>query len=211
MITVGVVDDHPVARWGLEHLFAGHQDIRIAASVPSPEDLGEHADLDVVIVDLYLRSDVPALPTVHALSARHHVLVMSASGRQCDVLAALKVGADGYLTKDAADDEVVQAVRTVAADGFYLSSSVANFLEADLDQRTAERPLLSAREQQALSYIARGFTHTQTARRMNIRPTTVDSYVERIRHKLGLGNKADLTRMAIELKLTGDNGATRSG
>jgi DNA-binding NarL/FixJ family response regulator len=205
MIAVGIIDDHPVARWGLEHLFSGHQEVRIAASVSAPGDLGEDTALDVVIIDLYLRSDTPALAAIRALAARHHVLVMSASGRQADVLAALRAGAEGYLTKDADDEEVTSAVRTVAAGGFYLSDSVANFVQADLDQRAAGHPLLSPREEQALSYIARGFTHGQTASRMNVKPTTIDSYIERIRRKLGLGNKADLTRMAIELRLTDEN------
>lgn len=161
---------------------------------------------------MYLRSQEPALGAIRALSASQRVLVISASGRQSDVLAALKAGAQGYLTKDADDEEVTHAVRTVAGGGFYLSASVANFLQSDLeDHRPTGLAVLSPREELTLSYIARGFTHAQTATRMNIRPATVDSYIERIRGKLGLGNKADLTRMAIELNLTSDDGTAQPG
>lgn len=62
-----------------------------------------------------------------------------------------------------------------------------------------DQPQLTPREQETLGYIAHGFTHTQTARRMGVSQATVDTYVKRIRQKLCLGNKADLTRKAIEL------------
>jgi DNA-binding NarL/FixJ family response regulator len=204
VITIAIIDDHPVARWGLEHLFTDHEEIRIAASVAAPDQLDDDTSFDVIVLDLYLRSDTPAIPAIQTLAARCPVLVLSASGRQPDVIAALKAGAAGYLTKEADDEEMEHALHTVAKGGFYLSEAVANFIQADLNQHVAERPTLTPRETQVLSYIARGFTQSQAATRMNIRPTTVNHYVERIRRKLGLGNKAELTRMAIELNLVED-------
>ena len=191
MIRVLVVDDHPVTRWGVEHLLTRDGDFQVVASVASLDQaLPALADgIDVVVLDLYLGVPEPALDAVTRISAGHRVLVVSASASRSDVLAALRSGADGYLTKDTDDAEFLAAVRTVAGGGFCLSSSVADVIEAHLESPATPGPELSAREAEALGYIARGFTHGQTAHRMGISTSTVDSYVERIRRKLGLGNK----------------------
>ena len=203
MIRVLVVDDHHVTRYGVEHLLAGSGEVEVVASVASLDEAlpALARGVDVVLLDLYLGVPEPALDVVARLSSTHRVLVMSASRRRPDVLAALRSGADGYLTKDSDDAEFLAAVRTVAGGGFSLSSSVADVLEAHLEAQPAAAPDLSAREAEALGWIARGFTHAQTAQRMGISASTVDSYVERIRRKLGLGNKAELTAKAIELRL----------
>ena len=203
MIRVLVVDDHHVTRYGVEHLLAGSGEVEVVASVATLEETlpALDAGVDVVVLDLYLGVPEPALDVVARLSSSHRVLVMSASRSRQDVLAALRSGADGYLTKDTDDDGFLAAVRTVAGGGFSLSSSVADVLEAHLESQPAAAPDLSAREAEALGWIARGFTHAQTAQRMGISASTVDSYVERIRRKLGLGNKAELTAKAIELRL----------
>jgi DNA-binding NarL/FixJ family response regulator len=197
VIRVAIVDDHPVARWGIEHLFESCDHIQVVSSVSAVEELD--AAPQVVILDLYLRAGRPALAAIEALASCCRVLVMSASGRLDDVLAAIRAGASGYLTKDASEEAFVSGVQQVAAGGFYLSSRLADMLQADLARVDDQEPQLARREQETLRYIAHGFTHAQTARRMGVSPATVDTYVKRIRTKLGLGNKADLTRRAIEL------------
>jgi DNA-binding NarL/FixJ family response regulator len=199
-IRVAVVDDHPVARAGVEAMLRAQPGIEIVASTASPDDLAD-TDPTVVILDLYLTGAGPSLGTVVALAARYRVLVMSASALRADVLAALRAGAYGYLNKRAGAADVVEGVQRVAGGEFYLSSELADIVQADLAQRRAgpRPPLLSPREEQVLHYIAAGFTHAQTATRLGLRIGTVDTYVKRIRAKLGLGNKADLTRLAIEL------------
>jgi DNA-binding NarL/FixJ family response regulator len=136
------------------------------------------------------------------------VLVISASRSPGDVLAALQAGASGFLTKQAGDEAVLTAVRRVAGAGFYLSAQLADILQADLAATTGTKAApakppatLSAREQEVLSLIARGFTHSQTASRLGVSASTVDTYVARIRAKLGLGNKAQLALAALEQQL----------
>ncbi|HEX9343758.1 MAG TPA: response regulator transcription factor [Actinomycetota bacterium] len=213
-IRIAIVDDHPVARWGVEHIFEAHPEIRVLCSVASVEELevatgaGEAAP-EVVIVDLYLAGEAPSLAAIERLAARCRVLVMSASGRREDVLAAIRSGADGYLTKQASDDAFLAGVERVAAGQLYLSSQLADMLHADLDLDSAleagvgawggGEQRLAPREEETLRYIARGFTHAQAARRMGVSQTTVETYIKRIRQKLRVGNKADLTRKAIEL------------
>jgi DNA-binding NarL/FixJ family response regulator len=203
-VRVAVVDDHPVARWGVESLLHNHPEFEIITSTDSAAGLADQA-VDIVILDLYLNGPGPALRTVTELSGRYRVLVMSASARRADVLAAVRAGADGFLNKRAKADDFVAAVRLVAAGGFYLSSELADMLQADLGETPPPVIRLSPREEQVLHYIAAGLTHGQAATRLGIRAATVDTYVKRIRAKIGLGNKADLTRIAIELgQLDGD-------
>lgn len=210
MIQVAIVDDHPLARRGMAAILAEAGDIEITLSTASPAELLAAAPdgvADVVLLDLYHGTDEPCLPILAELRGVVKVLVVSASGRPADVLGAITAGASGYVTKLADPAMLVSAVRTVAAGGFALSSQLADILQSELTggeraagraepARAAVSPL-SPREEQALTLIAKGFTHAQTATRMGVTKATVDTYVERIRAKLQVGNKAELTRAAL--------------
>jgi DNA-binding NarL/FixJ family response regulator len=206
MIRVAVVDDHPVARRGLEQILGESPELRVVASAASPAELASQlADAeaagypDVVVLDLYHEDDRPCLDVVAQLSAATRVLVISASARPADVLGAVRRGAGGYVTKHTHPEMIVSAVETVAGGGFYLSSQLADILQAELTREEPPRAaaMLSPREEEALSLIARGFTHSQAATRMRVSKATVDTYVERVRAKLQVGNKAELTRAAL--------------
>ena len=200
---VAVVDDHPVARYGLAAILDAAPDVQVVAAVDDPGRLPGDARgavaADVVIVDLYLADDVPALGVIAELSASTPVLVVSASQEPADVLAAMQAGASGYLTKRAAESHYLAALRTVHGGGFHLSAQLADLIQAATAGvgPAAARAQLSARERQVLTYIARGFTHQQAATRMGVSTATVNTYVVRIRAKLGLGNKAELALAAL--------------
>jgi DNA-binding NarL/FixJ family response regulator len=200
VVRVAIVDDHPVARWGVESALRGHPGAQVVASTASVDEVAS-VDPDVVLLDLYLGGRGPSLGAVAKLTAAHRVLVISASGRRADIIAAVRAGADGYLSKRADAGAFLDAVATVCAGGFYLSSELADIVYADVAASGDDpsTPRLSPREEQVLHYIAAGFTHAQTATRLGIQTATVDTYVKRIRTKTGLGNKADLTRTAFEL------------
>lgn len=199
-VRLAIIDDHPIARYGIERVFDGRGDVSVVLSSGSLDELaGSRAKPDVIILDLYL-DGLSRLTTasINALTRQCPVLVMSASGLRADVLAAIRAGAAGYLVKQAADEAFREAVATVAAGGFYVSPQLADLIGAE--QRLGETPAaLAPREEETLRYIAQGFTHAQAAARMGVSPGTVDTYVKRIRGKLGVGNKADLTRKAFEL------------
>ncbi|MFE9656425.1 LuxR C-terminal-related transcriptional regulator [Micromonospora sp. NPDC006431] len=204
-IVAAIVDDHPVTRYGIAHLLTS-AGITVAASVGRAPDLhatGLVAAYDVVVTDLYLDATGPALAEIGAWAADTSVLVISASARPGDVAATVRCGASGYLTKHASEQLLLHAVRTVAAGGFALSAELADILHTEL--RSGPTPgdgsppaRLSPREEQTLAHLARGLTHAQIAARMGVRKATVDTYVERIRSKLQLGNKAELTRAALQ-------------
>jgi DNA-binding NarL/FixJ family response regulator len=206
MIRVAVIDDHPIARRGVQQILTESGRISVVGSCDSPSGLadalpadGDRAP-DVIVLDLF-HDGTPCLDAVAELSGTSRVLVMSASGRPADVVGAIRAGAAGYVTKQASPEVLVAAVETVAAGGFALSPRLADILHAELatggSPGSGAEPALSAREEQVLGLIANGFTHAQVATRMSIHKSTVDTYVERIRAKLQVGNKAELTRAAL--------------
>jgi DNA-binding NarL/FixJ family response regulator len=109
----------------------------------------------------------------------------------------MQAGARGYLTKRAGPSACLAAIRAVAAGRVHLAADLTDALATHRDGGVRTRGVLSGREQQALAYIARGFTHQQTATRMGVSKATVDTYVGRIRGKLRLGNKAELALAAL--------------
>jgi two-component system nitrate/nitrite response regulator NarL len=204
LIQVAIVDDHPVARRGLQSILTEAGDIQVSAAVATPAELGlagpGAVQPDVIMLDLYHDGDAPCLDVIPELRRDYKVLVVSASGRPTDVLGAIRVGACGYVTKLADPSMLVAAVRTVAGGGFALSSRLADILQGELARVPVadEAAVLSPREGEALDLIARGLTHAQAAARMGVSRATVDTYVERIRAKLHVGNKAELARAAFE-------------
>lgn len=215
MIRVAIVDDHPLARRGVEQILTESGRVRVVATASSPAELwpalaGAAVDLrpDVVVLDLYYDGGPPSLPAVTDLTATVRVLVISASGERADVVGAIRAGAAGYVTKNSSPALLTAAVETVAAGGFALSPQLADMLQAELGtpapggrpdgtSGAARGPDLSVREEETLGLIARGFTHSQVATRMGVSKATVDTYVERIRGKLQVGNKAQLTQAAL--------------
>jgi DNA-binding NarL/FixJ family response regulator len=204
VLRVAIVDDHPVARRGLSGILRTATDLTVVASVATcaelPVDESGTVAVDLVILDLYLADGRPALADIARLSAQRPVLVVSASRAPADVLAAMQSGASGYLTKHAEEEAYLTAIQAVVTTGFYLSAQLADLLQAATEGRvpaTGKEEPLSPREQETLRYIARGFTHQQTATRMGVSKATVDTYIARIRTKLNLGNKAELTMAAL--------------
>jgi two-component system, NarL family, nitrate/nitrite response regulator NarL len=210
---VAIVDDHPIAQRGLRSILAETDDIQVSAAVVTPAELiltGPGAVRpDVIILDLYCDGDESCMDAIPRLRQDHKVLVVSASGRPADVMGAIRAGACGYVTKLADPLMLVAAVRTVASGGFALSSQLADILLGELappsaaGTAAAATQALSPREEQALELIARGLTHRQAASQMGVSRATIDTYVERIRAKLHVGNKAELARAAIERRLPG--------
>ena len=197
VLRIAIVDDHPVARYGVQLIVASEPGLDVVAATDSIAGLRSGwPDPDVVVLDLYLQDGRVLGTEITRLAARCPVLMMSASARREDVLSAIRAGGAGYLVKSATSDVFVDAIRTVAAGGFYVSSQLADLISADPAESQVR---LAPREREALSLIAQGFTQAQAARRMGLSPATIDTYIRRIRRKFGGGNKAELTRRAIEL------------
>ncbi|HEX6870815.1 MAG TPA: response regulator transcription factor [Micromonosporaceae bacterium] len=187
MIRVGVVDDHPVTLWGVQGALETDNNITVVRTAATPQEL-DLAAIDVVLLDLYLASDLPCIPVIASLAGKVNVVVMSSSDRPNDINESLNAGAKGYVPKSSPPQRFVEAVVAAAAGATLAPPPV----------RPTGEAVLSARERTVLTQIAWGLTHDQIARRLGISKHTVDTYVKRVRTKLNLGNKAELTRAALQ-------------
>jgi DNA-binding NarL/FixJ family response regulator len=199
LITVVVVDDHPVYRQGLAHAVDDSDELELLEALASVEEL-ERRDLApaVVILDLGLPgvSGAEAVRRVHERGSI--VLVVSAEGAQKDVVDAIAAGASGYLTKGSEPGEITNAVQVVAAGDTYVSPTLAAFLlRAARNDHDSSPHALSDREKEILALVAAGERDADIADQLFISVRTVRSHLDRIRDKTGARRRADLTRFAV--------------
>jgi DNA-binding NarL/FixJ family response regulator len=201
MLTTAIVDNHPVRRAGLEKFVSETAGLSVATSVRCVEDLmtGEAA-FDVAIVDVVLGPGGPALTAIEQVAERGPVVVSSAWDRPLTFGGVLRAGARGYVTSHSDGAVIVAGLVTVGQGGFYVCPELTERFHSEVVRNVSENPSgLAPREAETLRWIARGLTHAQIARRMGLTEATVNTYAKRIRAKLNAGNKAELTRIAIEL------------
>lgn len=204
--SVAIVNDQPITRSGLEQLAAAIPGVTITASVPSVDELDRFdAAYDVVVVDIPVDDDGLSLKTVTQLAEISHPLVISGWDRPPGLLAVIRAGACGCVTRQSSHHTVAAAVNVVAGGGFYLCEQLVHQFQLELLRPPQADPHgLAPREVETLQWIARGLTHRQIATRMGLSQATINTYAKRIRAKLKVNNKAQLTRIAIELGHVGE-------
>ncbi|MEV6536989.1 response regulator transcription factor [Streptomyces sp. NPDC051639] len=202
IVTIAVVEHHSLVRRGLASLLSGLPLAELIAVVAEPSELNRVLPRpDVVVLGPPPGSERSLEVAVDHLAGLGKVLVVADFTRPL-VTTALRAGAFGCVTRESGDDELVEALTTVARGGVHISPALAPRLRAELRAPSMAAPaVLARREVETLRWLAAGMTHRQIARRMDLTEATVSTYVKRIRNKLGVGNKADLTRKAIELGL----------
>jgi DNA-binding NarL/FixJ family response regulator len=214
-IRVMVVDDHPMWRDAVARDLAeaGYDVVATAADGAQALRVAGAARPDVVVLDLQL-PDMSGVEVTTGLRAVHpaaHVLILSASGEQQDVLDAVKAGAVGYLLKSAAREEFLGAVRrTAVGDAVFTPGLAALVLGefrrlatapagADGDAGDAgPAPRLTERETEILRMVATGLSYKQIATRLVLSHRTVQNHVQNTLGKLQLHNRVELVRYAIE-------------
>jgi DNA-binding NarL/FixJ family response regulator len=207
MLTIAIVDDHPVKRAGLEKFVSENAGLSVATSARCVEDLhSSGVSFDVAIVDVPLGSGGSALSAIELVAARCPVVVSSSWERPLTFGAVLRTGVRGYVASHSDGQVIVSALVTVGQGGFYVCPELAEHFQSELVRNLNGDPAgLAPREVETLRWIARGLTHAQVAGRMGLTEATVNTYAKRIRAKLNAGNKAELTRIAIELgHMSGD-------
>jgi DNA-binding NarL/FixJ family response regulator len=199
--TIAIVEDHGIARAGAEHLILRGQDLRLVASVATVNECEELSERpDVVLLDLAVCHPADSARAIGALARHSSVLVISRYSDGRDLVAAFQAGALGLVTRDTEPDDFIAAVRATARGSLYATAKVTGKVVTELRHHgRGDRSGLATREVEALGLLAYGYTHAQIARRMGVTEATVNTYVKRIRGKLNAGNKAELTRMAIDL------------
>ena len=194
-----LVDDHPLVRDGLR--------ARLEV-VPGFEVVGEAGNADeaqarmaalrpsLVLMDVGMK-DVNGIDLTAMLLAREpalQVLMLSMYDNPEYVQRAMQAGARGYVLKDAPASEIIAAIEAVAGGGTFLSPAVSK----RLFRNQAPRPLLSSRESQILSALARGLSSKQIAREMDVSVRTVETHRQSIKRKLSLEGQAELIKYAVE-------------
>jgi|HubBroStandDraft_4_1064222.scaffolds.fasta_scaffold08486_2 DNA-binding NarL/FixJ family response regulator len=189
----------PIARGGLEQLVAATPGLTVTACVASVEELGQFdAAYDAVVLDVPKDGDL-SLKRITRIAEIGRPLVVSSWDRPPSLLATVRAGACGCVTRQSSRRTVSCALSVVAAGGFYLCEQLAHQFQLELDRLLRADPYrLAPRELETLQWIARGLTHGQIATRMGLSPATINTYARRIREKLKVNNKAELIRIAIE-------------
>ena len=213
--TVVIVDDHGLFRSGVRSELGGEVEVIGEADdvQPAIELIGRRPP-DVVLLDVHLPGGggQAVLEAVKPVHPDVRFLALSASDAPEDVIAVVRAGARGYVTKTISGAELVSAVRRVAAGDVVFSPRLAGFVldafaaqaPADVDRPSFDPELdqLTPREREVLRLIARGYTYREIARELYISVKTVESHVSSVLRKLQLSTRHQLTRWAAERRLT---------
>ena len=212
LIRVLLADDHAVVRAGLKAVLGTAKDITVVGEARNGREAVDAAmrlNPDVVVMDLSMdeMDGATATKELVARSSTSRVLILTMHAEDEYLVPLLEAGASGYLVKNAADRDLVDAVRTVASGHQYLQLAAARALAKALKRReehASEREQfdkLSEREQAILKLVAAGYSAPEIGEKLHISPKTVDTYKQRVNEKIGLTHRADYVRFAMKLGL----------
>lgn len=216
MIRVLIVDDHAILRAGLRHILADQADIEVAGEAGNgAEALAQlrATQWDAMVLDMSMpgRSGIELIRQIHQEWPRLPILILSMHREDVYAVRALKAGASGYLCKDNAEDQLVAALRKIAAGGLYITPTVQEKLALDaLHGERGQAPphtRLSDREYQIFQLLCSGQGVTEIAHLLNLSVKTVSTHKTHVHEKLACANVADLIRYAIRHKLLPDDDA----
>jgi DNA-binding NarL/FixJ family response regulator len=200
-IRILIADDHPVVRAGLQGMLASQSDFELVGeAVSGTEAVALSAQLhpDVVLMDLRMAEMDGAVATAHIQTQQPGtaVLILTTYDTNSDILRAIEAGATGYLLKDTPRDELFAAIRSVAQGKAILAPSVATRL---LRQRkTLAGEVLSTRELEVLSLVARGASNKEIARSLFLSEATVKSHLIHLFGKLGVTDRTAAVTVAFQ-------------
>ena len=202
MTRILIADDHKIVRDGLKRILAASADLQVAGEAASGDEalaLVKANDYDVAMLDLSMPglSGIALIKRLKLEKPKLRLLVLSMHGEHQYAARALKAGASGYLTKDSAAEQLVGALRKIAAGGVHISEAAA----AALVSSNSFHESLSDREFEVLRLLVEGFGPTNIANRLHLSVKTVSTHKTRILQKLELGSTAELVRYALEHKL----------
>ncbi len=210
-IRVVIVDVHALVRAGIRALLTDVDDVRVVADTNDAGTalaMARQAQAQVLIVDRCVGGEdgVDVARMLREAELRTQLLLLTVIVSQSALESLLQAGARGYLTRTAAADDLIDAVRTVARGGTFRCPMVALRVGDAAAPTAADLELsryqsLTEREREVLVCTAHGFTAPEIGARLNISPKTVDTYKQRIQSKLGLLNRAEYVRLALRLRL----------
>jgi len=205
MTRIAIADDHVLVRRGLAELLREMDDFRVVGEASSGDELlrlVREERVDVVVMDMSMPgpSGLDLVKSIKAEFPKLPILVLSAHPEDQYAVRVVRAGAMGYLTKESAEADLVEAVRRVASGKRYLTQNLAASLLDALDADPDEDPhaALSDREYQVLRLIASGMTVGGIAEHLSLSVKTVSTYRSRLLQKMGMSNNSEITRYALE-------------
>src|SRR5438270_7157360 len=200
-LRIVIADDHSVVRRGLRGLLEAEGGLEVVAEAGDVESAlryvrGHHPDVLVLDLNMPGRSSLEAIPEIRAQAPDTQIVVLTMQDEPAYARQALSSGALGYVLKDAADSELVEAIRRAAAGDTYLNPR--------LGARVAAAPPpgppdgLSEREVEVLRMIALGHTNADIAKSLYLSVRTVETHRAHIQQKLGLNSRAELVQFALD-------------
>ena len=208
MIKVLIADDHPIVRAGLKQVIEKSPDMRVGGEALDGQEVLEkasHEEWDILILDFSMpgKSGLDVIKELRRQQPGLPILVLSMHPGSELAPRLLKAGVSGYLMKESATKELVNAIRKIHAGGRYVSPALGEKLAGDLAGERGRRghELLSDREYQVLICIAAGKTAQEIALELSLSVKTVRTYRDRVTEKLSLKNDVELSRYAHEHRL----------
>jgi DNA-binding NarL/FixJ family response regulator len=206
VITILLVDDHPVVREGLRGMLEAEPDLTVVGEAGSGDEavaLTRVKQPDVILMDLRMPGldGVGATRKILAESPKQRVVVLTTYETDADILRAVEAGASGYLLKDASRAELAGAIRAASRGETVLAPSIAGKLVNRV--RNPVQQSLSAREIEVLGLVAKGGTNGEIGRALHISEATVKTHLLRVFNKLGVSDRTAAVTTAMSRNLLG--------
>jgi len=207
-IRVLLADDHTILRAGLKMMLSVQPDIEIVGEASDGRQAiaeAQRVQPDVILMDITMPelNGIEATRQVKKLLPETRVLVLTMHENEEYLFQVLRAGASGYILKEAADTELISAIRSVYAGRFYLSPPAQAMMVGDYMQRVRAGEEhdsysgLTEREREILKLVAEGYTNNQIGERLFISPKTVDTHRTHVMDKLNLHSRAELVKYAM--------------
>ena len=207
-INVVLADDHTIVRDGLRALLEANPEIKVvgdAANGRQVVDLVNELQPDIVIMDISMPelNGIDATRVILETAPQVRVIILSMLGTADHVFHALQAGVRGFLLKESAGREVMEAVESVYAGDMYFSRPITftlvnDYMQARVESQSAPLESLSVRENEILCLVVEGKTSAEIGKSLNLSPKTVESYRSRMMQKLGVSDLPELIKFAIK-------------
>lgn len=208
-LTVFIADDHAIVREGLANLLGAQPDVSVIGTAADGLDTVRQVETlkpEVVVMDIAMpqMNGIEAAREIRRRVPTTRVVILSMHSSVEHVFHALEAGASGYVLKESAAREIIDAVRAVHAGRRYLSTRLAEALANGISRSNTASPLesLSKRERQVLQLVAEGYSSARIAATLNLSPKSVDTYRSRVMQKLHISDAAGLIKFAIQHGIT---------
>lgn len=206
MINVAIADDHGIVRAGFRQFISAQVDMRVVAEAATGRealDLARKQACDVLLLDISMpdQNGIDILRAIRLSQPDLPVLMLSGFPADKYATTILKMGANGYLSKDCEPDELIDAIRVVSRGRSYISPQVGELLARGLNNKAGDAPPhegLSDRELQVFLRLAKGETVSDIAEALFVSIKTVSTYRARVLEKLNLRTNSDLTYYALQ-------------